>query len=74
MSFLCNSFTVLLWLLLSQPALAHHTKDHMMLAEDAGQVVAATRESDGGALGWLLWVLLAVALLSGLIRWWRQRT
>ncbi len=65
---------VLLGLLFSRYADAHHTRDHMMLAEDAGQVIAATREGGAGPLGWVLWVVLAVVLLLGLVRWWQRRT
>lgn len=69
-----NRFAMLFWLLLSQSAWAHHTRDHMMLAEDAAQVVAATREGDSGPLWWILWVFLAVILLLGFVRWWQQRS
>ncbi len=61
-------------LFFSVAATAHHTRDHMMLAEDAGQVVAATREGANGPLWWILWLLLALVLLLGFVRWWQRRT
>lgn len=68
-----SKFTVLLWLLLSQAALAHHTRDHMMLAEDAGQVIAATREGSNSGWALLIWIGVTVILLLGLVRWWHSR-
>jgi uncharacterized iron-regulated membrane protein len=61
-------------LFLSGIAAAHHTRDHMMLGEDAGQVIAATHEGGNGLLWWMLWLLLAVVLLLGVVRWWQRRT
>lgn len=65
---------MLLWLtfsfLLSGASLAHHTKDHMILAEDAGQVIAATREGDGSGL---IWFAVIIILLLGFVRWWNNR-
>jgi LPXTG-motif cell wall-anchored protein len=68
-----NRFTVLFWLLLSQATRAHHTKDHMMLAEDAEQVIAATREGGDSGWVWLIWAGVAVILLLGFVRWWYNR-
>ncbi|GMQ89100.1 MAG: hypothetical protein BMS9Abin09_0550 [Gammaproteobacteria bacterium] len=64
---------LLLWLLLSQVARAHHTKDHMMLSEDAAQVIAATREGSGGDWIGLIWAAVTILLLLGFIRWWYNR-
>jgi LPXTG-motif cell wall-anchored protein len=68
-----NRFAGLSWLLLSQPTWAHHTKDHLMLAEDAEQVIAATREGGGSDWVWLIWAGVTVILLLGFVRWWRNR-
>ena len=68
-----NRFTVLFWLLLSQATWAHHTKDHMMLAEDAAQVIAATREGGEGDWVWLVWTGVTAILLLGFVRWWHNR-
>ncbi len=66
LSLLCG-----LWLPLT--AWAHHTRDHMMLAEDARQVIAATRQGTEVAGIWLIWGALGLMLVLGLVRWWRQR-
>ena len=68
-----NRFTVLLSLLLSQATRAHHTRDHMMLAEDAEQVIAATREGVGSGWVWIVWAGVTVILLLGFVRWWNNR-
>jgi len=68
-----NRFAILTWLLLVRPARAHHTKDHMMLSEDAAQVIAATHEGSSGDWGWLIWVGVTGILLLGFVRWWRNR-
>ena len=68
-----NRLTVLLWLMLSQTTWAHHTKDHMMLAEDAAQVIAATRKGGDGGWAWLVWTGVTVVLLLGFVRWWHNR-
>jgi hypothetical protein len=68
-----NRFTVLSWLLLSQATWAHHTKDHMMLSEEAEQVIAATREGSYSDWVWLIWAGVAVILLLGFVRWWHNR-
>jgi len=68
-----NRFAVLFWLLPITSAWAHHTRDHMMLAEDAAQVIAATREGGNGNLVWLLWSGAIILLLLGFVRWWRNR-
>ena len=68
-----NRFAILIWLLLTRPAWAHHTKDHMMLAEDAEQVIAATREGSGGDWVWLVWIGVTGILLLGFVRWWNNR-
>ncbi len=68
-----NRFGVLFWLLLSQSAWAHHTKDHMMLMEDAEQVIAAIHEGGGGDWVWLVWSGVTGLLLLGFVRWWTGR-
>jgi hypothetical protein len=65
-----NRLVALFWMLICQAAWAHHTKDHLMLTEDAEQVIAATRE--GNATGWL-WLLVGLLLIVGLWRWRRRR-
>ncbi len=57
----------------SLPVWSHHTRDHMMLTEDAEQVISATQQGvDGGGL-WLLWAGVFLFLLLGFIRWWKGR-
>ncbi|MEN8108147.1 MAG: hypothetical protein ABFS22_09090 [Pseudomonadota bacterium] len=68
-----NRFTVLLWLLLSKISWAHHTRDHLMLAEDAEQVIAATREGSHSGWIWLIWAGVTIILLLGFVRWWNNR-
>lgn len=68
-----KTLVVISGLLFSHGLQAHHTRDHMMLTEDAAQVVAATREGSSGLSGWIPWAILAVALLLGLVRWWQRR-
>lgn len=53
---------------------AHHTRDHMMLSEDAGKVIAATRQGAEGGGFWLLWVGVFLFMLLGFIRWWKSRS
>ncbi len=69
-----SRYVILCCLLLSQPALAHHTKDHMMLAEDAKQVIATTHEGVSGGWVWLAWATVTIILLLGFVRWWNSRT
>jgi len=68
-----SRFVVLLWLLFSQAAWAHHTRDHMMLTEDAEQVIAATREGSHSGWALLIWVGVIIILLLGFVRWWNSR-
>jgi hypothetical protein len=68
-----SRFAVLFGLLFSQATRAHHTKDHMMLAEDAAQVIDATREGSNGGWVWLVWAGVITVLLLGFVRWWRNR-
>lgn len=56
-----------------QATWAHHTKDHLMLAEDAGRVIALTHEGASGGWTWLIWAGVAILLLVGLSRGWRNR-
>ncbi len=66
---------IVLFGLLFQPAAwAHHTRDHMMLSQDAEQVIAATRAGTNGDLLWLLWVGVLLLLFLGVVRWWRERS
>ncbi|HHC73439.1 MAG TPA: hypothetical protein ENK54_11145 [Thiotrichales bacterium] len=55
------------------PAQAHHTRDHMMLAEDAARVIAETRRGGGNELAWLFWGVLALLLVLSAIRAWGRR-
>ncbi len=58
----------------SLPVWAHHTRDHMMLAEDAEQVISTTRQgAEGGGL-WLLWAGVVLFLMLGFVRWWKGRS
>lgn len=52
---------------------AHHTRDHLMLSEGAGKVIAATRQGVNNNLLWLIWLGVFVVLVLGLVRWWRGR-
>jgi len=48
--------------------------NHMMLAEDAKQVIAATHEGVSGGWVWLAWATVTIILLLGFVRWWNSRT
>ncbi len=69
-----NKWFALSWLSLSQGAQAHHTRDHMMLTEDAKQVIAAIHKGGSGDWVWLLWIGVTGLLLLGLVRWWSGRS
>jgi len=69
-----NRLIALPWLLLSQGAQAHHTRDHMMLMEDAERVIAAIHEGGSGDWVWLIWAGVTGLLLLGLVRWWRGQS
>ncbi len=53
---------------------AHHTRDHMMLAEDTQKVIAATQQGADVTLIWLVWFAVLLMMILGLVRWWRQRS
>ncbi|VAX11692.1 hypothetical protein MNBD_GAMMA25-2125 [hydrothermal vent metagenome] len=61
-------------LFISSSVWAHHSRDHMMLAEDAEQVIFATQQGAKGGGLWLLWVGVFLFLLLGIIRWWKGRS
>ena len=63
--------SVAILLPMSGTAWGHHTRDHLVLGQDAGGVIAATRQ---GGQGWLLWGGLALLLFLGLVRWWVGRS
>lgn len=69
-----NKLIALSWLLLSQGAQAHHTRYHMMLMEDAEQVIAGIHKGGGGDWVWLVWIGVTLILLRGFVRWWRGRS
>ncbi len=58
-------------LMFAGTAWGHHTRDHLVLGQDASEVIAATRE---GGHGWLLWGGLVLLLFLGLVRWWVGRS
>jgi hypothetical protein len=53
---------------------AHHSKEHMMLLENADQVIQNTQQGNGGGLFWLLYTGVFILLLLGFIRWWKNRS
>jgi hypothetical protein len=65
-----KGLAALFWLAWIQATWAHHTKDHMMLSEEAQQVIAATREGGHSGWMWLAWAAVTGILLLGLVRWW----
>jgi hypothetical protein len=50
---------------------AHHSKEHMMLFEDAGQVIAGTQQGAESGVFLLLWTAAFILLLLGFVRWWK---
>jgi hypothetical protein len=69
-----RAILVIILLALNLPAMAHHTKDHTMLLENADDVIAGTRQGvEGGGL-WLLWVAVLLFLFLGFVRWWKGRS
>lgn len=60
--------------LLSLPAWAHHTRDHMMFSESSEQVIAATQRGAEGGVIWFLWAGVFLLMLLGFIRWWKTRS
>ncbi len=68
-----SKLTALLWLLSGKVALAHHTKNHMMLAEETERVIASTHGGSGGGQALLIWSGTAVILALGFVRWWNGR-
>ena len=70
-AFVFSVCSVAILLPMSGTAWGHHTRDHLVLGQDAGEVIAATRQ---GGQGWLLWGGLALLLFLGLVRWWVGRS
>ncbi len=64
---------VLPWLLLHQAARAHHSNDHLILSENSGQVIAATREGSANPWAWLIWSGASILLLLVFVRWRNSR-
>ncbi len=70
-----NIFNVFcLFLLYPSASYAHHSKEHMMLLENADQVIQNTQQGNGGGLFWLLYTGVFILLLLGFIRWWKNRS
>ncbi len=63
----------MLLLVLSMPALSHHTKGHTMLMENPDSVIAGTRQGIEGGGGLLLWLGVLLFLVLGFVRWWKGR-
>lgn len=59
-------------LAISTPALAHHTQEHTMAAQPHSQVIADTRQGEGGDGMALLWGVVALAFGLGLWKWLKK--
>jgi hypothetical protein len=53
-------------------ALAHHTKDHLMLQADPDQIIAATEQGVLFPWSWLVWFLVFFLISIGIIRQWKK--
>lgn len=61
------------FMLISLNAYAHHSRDHMMLLEDAEQVITSTQQGNEGGIYIILWTFVIILLFLGFIRWWKNR-
>jgi len=62
----------ILWLV-SQPAVAHHTKEHTILIQDSAQVIAETKQGADNSGAVFLWLGIAVMFGLGAIRLFRKK-
>jgi len=62
----------ILWLI-SQPAVAHHTKEHTMLTQDTEQVIAETKQGTDNSGAVFLWLGIAAVLGLGAIKLFRKK-
>ena len=60
--------------LFSSAIQAHHSRDHMMLLEDAEQIISSTQQGNEGGIFVLLWTVVFILLFLGFIRWWKNRS
>jgi len=60
-------------LLISQPAVAHHTKEHTMLTQDTEQVIAETKQGADNDTTIFLWLGIAAVLGLGMIKLFRKK-
>ncbi len=62
----------ILWLI-SQPAVAHHTKEHTILMQDSAQVIAETKQGTDNSGAVFLWLGIAAVLGLGAIKLFRKK-
>ena len=60
-------------LAISASALAHHTKEHTMAMQPPQQVIAETRQGEGGYGMVLLWLVVALVFALGLWNWLKPK-
>ena len=60
-------------LLMSQSAVAHHTKEHTMLLQNSEQVIAETRQGTDNSGAVFLWPGIAAILGFGAIKLFRKK-
>ena len=60
-------------LLISQPAIAHHTKEHTMLTQDTEQVIAETKQGADNSGSKFLWLGIAAVLGLGVIKLFKKK-
>lgn len=58
----------IIFLFLSAPVFAHHTKEHTMLMETPEQVIAATMQGESNPGIWLLWLVVIIVFGLGLFK------
>lgn len=60
-------------LLISQPAVAHHTKQHTMLLQNSARVITETRHGTDNSSALSLWSGTAAMLAIGVIKLFRKK-
>ncbi len=62
-----------LFLLYPFSTYAHHSKDHLMLLENAEDIILNTQQGSQSGLFWVLWAGVFILVLLGFVRWWKKR-